>query len=82
MSTLFQVTVKIMIGGLRPNFLDVCKPDITEVQGQGFGGAYYDADVCTGDSDDIKFALEVYSSSSHSHIFFFYSFILLPSLSP
>lgn len=56
----FQVICKIMIGGLRPNFLSICQPDLSLAQGQGYGGLYYDKSVCTGDKATILDALEVY----------------------
>lgn len=58
LATLFQVCVKTAVGGLRPYFLDVCKPDLaqlarvpgrdaTGLNGVGFGRIMYTADVCT-----------------------------------
>lgn len=35
-------------GGLRPHFLDVCKPDFTRQTGMGFMGYMYTREVCTG----------------------------------
>eukprot|EP00026_Physarum_polycephalum_P007598 Phypoly_transcript_07662.p1 GENE.Phypoly_transcript_07662~~Phypoly_transcript_07662.p1 ORF type:complete len:312 (+),score=16.63 Phypoly_transcript_07662:592-1527(+) len=58
----FQVICKILIGGLRPNFLSVCVPDITKAVGQGYGGMFYDKSVCTGPEKDVGDALESFPS--------------------
>ena len=44
-------TSKIMIGRLRPNFIDVCKPDFSRINCTDvFGNPIYVTDyVCTGD---------------------------------
>jgi len=68
-STLFQVSIKILIGGFRPDFLDICKPDITKAQGAGYGGIYYDKSICTGDKAKINDALESFPSG-HSNAAF------------
>ncbi|TLS27442.1 hypothetical protein PpBr36_04106 [Pyricularia pennisetigena] len=62
--TLFQVIIKWLIGGLRPNFLDVCKPDIsrasrpggnsTGLEGTGFGGIMYTFEICSALDDQEK----------------------------
>lgn len=59
--TLFQVFIKWLIGGLRPNFLEVCKPDIsrasrsggnsTGLEGTGFGGIMYTFEICSAMDD-------------------------------
>jgi len=65
----FQVICKIMIGGLRPNFLAVCKPDLTKAEGQGFYGIYYDHTVCTGDKAAVYDALESFPSGHSTAAF-------------
>lgn len=72
--TLFQVVLKQTIGGLRPHFLAVCKPDIPSRlinAGQGFQNILYTVDdVCTADKEDwgmIDFALQSFPSG-HSNI--------------
>ncbi|KAL8382003.1 hypothetical protein RB595_006000 [Gaeumannomyces hyphopodioides] len=60
-SALFQVTIKWLIGGLRPNFLSVCNPDTslasrpggnkTGLEGTGYGGIMYTYEVCRGDGN-------------------------------
>lgn len=53
-----------LIGGLRPHFLDVCKPDMSrvvaqgELMGAGFASLMFDRNICTGDEKDINDALE------------------------
>lgn len=68
-SSWFQVICKILIGGLRPNFLSTCQPDISKAQGQGYGGMYYDKSVCTGDMDQVLDGLESFPSG-HSNCAF------------
>ncbi|KAH0610648.1 uncharacterized protein H6S33_012175 [Morchella sextelata] len=41
-----QIVIKLVIGGLRPHFLTVCDPQIEGVEGQGYGGLYFDVTVC------------------------------------
>ncbi|KAI9796874.1 MAG: hypothetical protein M1833_005923 [Piccolia ochrophora] len=47
-STLIQVILKLWIGGLRPHFLDVCRPNPAKVAGQGFGKLFLNRTACTG----------------------------------
>lgn len=56
-----QVTIKWLIGGLRPHFYAVCKPkvNVTHVgTGTGFEGILFDRSICTGSEDQIDFALQ------------------------
>ncbi|KAK4134945.1 putative lipid phosphate phosphatase 1 [Trichocladium antarcticum] len=61
-AAVFQVFIKWLIGGLRPHFLAVCKPDISKLTGGngsgGFDGLYYTREICTGDAKEINDALE------------------------
>ncbi|KAK8032565.1 hypothetical protein PG990_002299 [Apiospora arundinis] len=68
-AAVFQVFIKWLIGGLRPHFLDVCKPDISKASnapgvkgagynGAGFTGIYYTSEICTGDPKEINDSLE------------------------
>lgn len=61
-AAVFQVFIKWLIGGLRPHFLAVCKPDISLANGgynaAGFDGIYYTKAICTGDKAEINDALE------------------------
>ncbi|KAI3338562.1 PAP2 superfamily-domain-containing protein [Ustulina deusta] len=61
-SAAFQSTVKAFVGGLRPNFYDVCQPDSEHARnngnksglnGIGFRGDMWTKDVCTT-TDDTK----------------------------
>ncbi|KAI1813782.1 acid phosphatase/Vanadium-dependent haloperoxidase [Poronia punctata] len=68
-AAVFQVFIKFLIGGLRPHFLDVCKPDISlakngpGIEGSpynaaGFKQLYYTTEICTGDQKEINDSLE------------------------
>ncbi|KAF4985308.1 hypothetical protein FDECE_16656 [Fusarium decemcellulare] len=62
-AAVFQVFVKWLIGGLRPHFLDVCKPDISRANNKGYNEKgyleiYYTREICTGDPDQIDDSLE------------------------
>jgi len=65
-SSWFQVICKILIGGLRPNFLQICQPDITKAHGQGYYGLYFDHSICTGDIKNVYDALESFPSGHSS----------------
>ncbi|CAF0723485.1 unnamed protein product [Adineta ricciae] len=57
----FQVLIKWLIGGFRPHFLSVCKPNINAAsigKGKGFDGLLFDRSICTGNEKDINFALQ------------------------
>jgi diacylglycerol diphosphate phosphatase/phosphatidate phosphatase len=72
-STTFQVILKKTIGGLRPHFLSVCEPVIPDKYqsiGVGYQNIMFTAEqICTGDPDRIKNALESFPSG-HSNIAF------------
>ncbi|CAF1095409.1 unnamed protein product [Rotaria sordida] len=71
-TTVFQVFIKWLIGGLRPYFFSVCKPNINVASvgtGQGFYGLMFDRSICTGDKKEIDYALET-MPSGHSAIAF------------
>ncbi|WAO95719.1 AcidPPc domain-containing protein [Fusarium falciforme] len=62
-AAVFQVFVKWLIGGLRPHFLEVCKPDLSRATNQGYNEKgflklYYTREICTGDPDQIDDSLE------------------------
>ncbi|CAF0723477.1 unnamed protein product [Adineta ricciae] len=60
-AAVFQVFIKWLIGGLRPHFFSVCKPNINASfvgTGQGFDGLLFDRSICTGDEKQINDALE------------------------
>ncbi|KAI5454401.1 hypothetical protein NCC49_004454 [Naganishia albida] len=68
-AAVFQVFNKWLIGGLRPHFLDVCKPDFTRQTGMGFMGYMYTREVCTGDENDINDSLESWMSGHSTAAF-------------
>jgi len=60
-AAIFQVFIKWLIGGLRPHFFSVCKPNINATNvgtGQGFDGLLFNRSICTGDEKQINDALE------------------------
>ena len=60
-AAVFQVFIKWLIGGLRPHFFAVCKPNINASNvgtGTGFDGLLFDRSICTGDEKQINDALE------------------------
>ncbi|KAL7414199.1 phosphatidic acid phosphatase type 2/haloperoxidase [Mrakia frigida] len=64
-AAVFQVFLKTLIGGFRPHFLEVCKPNILPgdvPKGNGFGNIMYQRDVCTGDEKEINDSLESFPS--------------------
>lgn len=73
LASLFQVVVKQLIGGFRPHFLDVCKPDLsrawrnkTGLNGVGFQQVMFTTEVCT-QTDAMKLKLAITSfPSGHS----------------
>ncbi|KAJ6440128.1 arylsulfotransferase (ASST) domain-containing protein [Purpureocillium lavendulum] len=85
-AAVFQVFVKWLIGGLRPHFLDVCKPDITKIAAghdklsfKGYQSLYFDREVCTGDRDEIDDSLESMPSGHTTAAFagFIYLYLYL-----
>ncbi|OLN81843.1 PA-phosphatase related-family protein-like protein 1 [Colletotrichum chlorophyti] len=79
-STVFQVMIKWLIGGLRPNFLEVCQPDIskalqpggnqTGLDGSGYGGIMWTSDICTREMDGtLSNALESFPSGHTTCMF-------------
>ncbi|KAI0020348.1 acid phosphatase/Vanadium-dependent haloperoxidase [Xylariomycetidae sp. FL0641] len=72
-AAVFQVFLKWLIGGLRPHFLAVCKPDLSlatnspgsvgaPYNAAGFKSLYYTREICTGDIDEIDDSLESFPS--------------------
>ncbi|KAH8895716.1 PAP2-domain-containing protein [Thozetella sp. PMI_491] len=87
-AAVFQVFIKWLIGGLRPHFLTVCKPDISlasNSQGQvgaglngvGFNQVYYTREICTGDIDEIDDSLESMPSGHTTAAFAGFVFLYL-----
>lgn len=88
LGTLFQVTIKQLIGGFRPYFLDVCKPDIslartrnkTGLNAVGFQQVMYTTEVCTQtDTWRLKEAVTSFPSGHSTAAFagFFFLFLWL-----
>lgn len=66
-AAVFQVFLKWLIGGLRPHFLDVCKPDLSLANNQGYNqkgflNIYYTREICTGEEKEINDSLESFPS--------------------
>ncbi|WWC98500.1 hypothetical protein V866_005391 [Kwoniella sp. B9012] len=70
-AAVFQVFHKWLIGGLRPHFLDVCKPDVSQLvqSGDGFRQIMYTRSICTGDQDEINDSLESWMSGHSTAAF-------------
>ncbi|RDA85278.1 hypothetical protein CP532_2323 [Ophiocordyceps camponoti-leonardi (nom. inval.)] len=74
LATFFQVVLKQLIGGFRPYFLDVCRPDVednfsdrTGLNGVGFQKVMYSVDVCTQkDAEMLKTAITSFPSGHTS----------------
>ncbi|KAK0716113.1 phosphatidic acid phosphatase type 2/haloperoxidase [Lasiosphaeris hirsuta] len=87
-AAVFQVFVKWLIGGLRPHFLDVCKPDLSRasnapgvvgagLNGVGFKQIYFTREICTGDPDEIDDSLESMPSGHATAAFAGFIFLAL-----
>jgi len=87
-AAVFQVFIKWLIGGLRPHFLDVCKPDLSLVSnapgafgaglnGKGFNGIFYTREICTGDEKEINDSLESMPSGHSTAAFAGFVFLSL-----
>lgn len=83
-AAVFQVFIKWLIGGLRPHFLAVCKPDVSLASGtttgynsQGFKQLYYTQEICTGDRDEIDDSLESMPSGHTTAAFAGFVFLYL-----
>lgn len=81
-AAVFQVFVKWLIGGLRPHFLAVCKPDpalilAAQGAGDGFKEIYFRPEICTGDKAEINDALESMPSGHTTAAFAGFVFLYL-----
>lgn len=73
LATLFQVSIKQLIGGFRPYFLDVCQPDIslakthnkTGLNAVGFQQVMYTTEICT--QTDAKILKDAVTSFPSGH---------------
>lgn len=86
LATLFQVIIKMLIGGFRPYFLDVCQPDIsraaanniTHLNGVGFRQIMYTVDICTNpDKGALKTAMTSFPSGHATSAFAGFVFLFL-----
>jgi diacylglycerol diphosphate phosphatase/phosphatidate phosphatase len=70
-----------LIGGLRPHFLAVCKPDPTKLllkeKGEGYGKIYFRPDICTGNKKEINDSLESWPSGHTTAAFAGFVFLSL-----
>ncbi|KAJ2894452.1 PAP2 superfamily protein [Zalerion maritima] len=90
LSCLFQVVMKMLVGGFRPYFLDVCKPDVSDeyvqahnasgLSGVGFHQSYFSSEICTTeDKATLKTAMTSFPSghSTAAWAGFVYLFLYL-----
>lgn len=81
-AAVFQVFLKWLIGGLRPHFLDVCKPDVSLATDKGYNmkgynQIYFTREICTGDPDEIDDSLESFPSGHTTAAFGGFIFLYL-----
>jgi diacylglycerol diphosphate phosphatase/phosphatidate phosphatase len=77
-AAVFQVFLKWLIGGLRPHFLAVCKPDVSLMKvGTGYRQIMYDRSICTGDRNEIDDSLESFPSGHSTAAFAGFVFLFL-----
>jgi diacylglycerol diphosphate phosphatase / phosphatidate phosphatase len=87
-AAVFQVFLKWLIGGLRPHFLTVCKPDVARAldspayKVDGYDAAeyqqiYFTREVCTGDEKEINDSLESFPSGHTTAAFAGFVFLYL-----
>lgn len=80
-AAVFQVFLKWLIGGLRPHFLAVCKPDVSLIKNQydatGFKQIMFTRDICTGDINEIDDSLESFPSGHTTAAFGGFVFLYL-----
>ncbi|KAJ8107429.1 hypothetical protein ONZ43_g6736 [Nemania bipapillata] len=85
-AAVFQVFLKFLIGGLRPHFLEVCRPDMSlaansksPYDAAGFNQLYFTREICTGDPKEINDSLESFPSGHTTAAFagFVYLYLYL-----
>ncbi|KAH7419827.1 phosphatidic acid phosphatase type 2/haloperoxidase [Cadophora sp. MPI-SDFR-AT-0126] len=69
-STLIATTFKHFIGGFRPHYVQVCKPDMTMI----FGGtsqlqSFFNSSACTANSHDVNRAIQGFPSGHTTSAF-------------
>ncbi|KAF7542406.1 hypothetical protein G7Z17_g11603 [Cylindrodendrum hubeiense] len=86
LASIFQVTLKQLVGGFRPYFLDVCMPDISlagsrndsGLNGVGFHQIMYTIDICTQpDHAKLKNAITSFPSGHSTAAFASFGFLFL-----
>jgi membrane-associated phospholipid phosphatase len=66
---LFHIFLKLFIGGLRPNFYDVCQP-VPSLPGAGFHGTYFTPAICTTtDTHALNYAMMSFPSGHSTAAF-------------
>jgi len=71
-AAVFQVILKWLIGGFRPHFYAICKPNVaqsSQPSGIQFASYMYDRSVCTGDRKAIDDALRSFPSGHSTAAF-------------
>ncbi|RKU45127.1 hypothetical protein DL546_003975 [Coniochaeta pulveracea] len=87
-AAVFQVFVKWLIGGLRPHFLTVCRPNPALASqnpgiaqdgynAKGFQDIYFTREICTGDKNEIDDSLESMPSGHTTAAFAGFVFLYL-----
>ncbi|KAK6527362.1 hypothetical protein TWF281_010542 [Arthrobotrys megalospora] len=56
-----QIIIKTLVGGYRPSWFEICKPQ-PDGPGVGYDGTWYKWTICTGDQEKINWALESFPS--------------------
>ncbi|KAL6354814.1 hypothetical protein LRP88_12169 [Fusarium phalaenopsidis] len=86
LASLFQVTLKQLVGGFRPYFLDVCMPDTSlasernasGLNGVGFHKVMYTTEICTQpDKSKIQNAITSFPSGHTTAAFAGFGFLFL-----
>ncbi|KAK4504734.1 hypothetical protein PRZ48_002696 [Zasmidium cellare] len=76
-SALMHVIIASFVGGLRPNFYDVCKPEGKEQHGEGWETEVLDRDACTGDKRMVDYAFSSFPSGHSTASFAGFVFLFL-----
>ncbi|OCL06083.1 acid phosphatase/Vanadium-dependent haloperoxidase, partial [Glonium stellatum] len=76
--TLFQVTIKWLIGGFRPHFLATCKPlSPLNLIGMGYQGLMFDRSICTATNGQLREASTSFPSGHSMAAFAGFLFLSL-----
>jgi len=76
-TSVWQVFLKWLIGGLRPHFYDICRPNLDGVIGSGWQSMMVTRNICTGDEKEINEALKSFLSGHSAAAFASYVFLAL-----